>query len=95
MVNVMVPAPQPLGLPGRPHPGIALGPPHGQYLRARCTVTFDITGAGTGELTVIVSEWNGRALLSPLSVPAVSIGPINTTTPSFGNVSPLDEAACL
>lgn len=60
-----------------------------------CTVNFDIAGTGTGEMTVIVSEWNGRAKVSPVSNNFVATGPVSTTTPSSGDVTPFDDNCLL
>jgi hypothetical protein len=58
------------------------------------TGTYDISGTGSGEITVIASEFSGLSTSAPLSgTPALS-GPTTTAFPSTGNMTP-GEDGCL
>jgi hypothetical protein len=59
-----------------------------------CTVTADISGTGTGEITMINSEWSGVSTSAPVSGTPVLSGNTNTAAPSTGTLTPVDDG-CL
>lgn len=59
------------------------------------TVTADISGTDTGEITMIISEWSGIEDSSPLSGTPLLAGPVSTTTPSTGNITAADPDCLL
>jgi hypothetical protein len=59
------------------------------------TVTADISGTATGEITMINSEWSGVDTATPISGTPVLAGPTVTTTPATGTITPSDHGCLL